>query len=88
LCVDLSDKNIRLLIKDVTELEKGCERGAFEAALKETDIGAIEVGLERQLFLCQVSCFSGIAELFAKDRIEPGHCFHAMRYQYLQFQAL
>jgi hypothetical protein len=81
--IDLSDKDIRLLIKDAAELEKGCERGAFEAALKETDIGAIEASSELQLFLCEVSCFSGTSELFAKDRIEPGQCFHAMRYQYL-----
>jgi len=88
LCIDPGDKDIWLLIKDAAELEKCCERGAFEAVLKETDIGAIETSPERQLFLCQVSCFSGIAELLAKDRIKPGHYFHAMRYQYLSFQAL
>ena len=88
LCMNACDKNIWFLFKDLAELEKGSERGTFDAALKETDIGAIEASSEGEFFLCHVSCFSGTSELLAKDRIEPGQCFHAIRYQYLQFQAL
>jgi hypothetical protein len=72
LASNTSDKDIWLLIKNVAELEKGYERGTFEAALKEADIDAIEARSERQHFPCQVSCFAGTAELFAKNRTEPG----------------
>jgi hypothetical protein len=65
--VDLGDKNIGLLIKGLAELKKGCERGAFEAALKETDIGAVEIGSEGEFFLGHVSSFSGASEVLAKD---------------------
>ena len=72
LCVDLGDKNIGWLIKDAAELKKGCERGVFEAALKETDIGTIEIGSEGKFFLGHVSCFSGTSEVLAKYYVEPG----------------
>ncbi len=81
--MNLSDKNIWFLVQDPTELEKCCERGAFDASLKKTDIGAVQTCSEREFFLCHACCFSDTSELLAKDFIEPRQCFHTIRYQYL-----
>lgn len=81
--MNTSDKNIRLQVKDPAELEKCGERRAFDAALKKTDIGAVQARSEREFFLCQACCFSATTEVRAKDFIELGQCIHTIRYQYL-----
>jgi hypothetical protein len=67
-------------------MKKGCEHGAFDAALKGTDIGAVEGGSEGEFFLGNVSSFSDTSEVRAIDYVEPRRCFYTIKYQYLHFK--
>jgi len=84
----VSDKKIRLLIKNATELKEGCEGRTFESSFKEADVGTIKACPERQFFLRHTCRFPDTSELLAEHDIEPGLCFHAIRYHYLLFSAL